>query len=248
MIEKKIQKRKKKFFEVLRYTFILVTCFLAFRSTVFEPFMIPSGSMIPTLRIGDFILVNKFTYGVKLPFSDLAIFDFNLNPVFLFGKKSPQRGDMVVFKYPKDPSINYIKRVIGVPGDTIEIKDKIVFINGKPLSIREISGTSFLKDMDKRYRGNKFKFYSTKLENKEFVIQQDIDNIYTSFLDKVEIPKGSFFVMGDNRDFSSDSREWGFVPRQYIKGKAVLIWFSMTLPGHSDVFEIRARRIFKALR
>ena len=248
MLEKKILKRKKKFFEVVRYTVILVTCFLGFRSVFFEPFMIPSGSMIPTLRIGDFILVNKYSYGLKVPFSDMAIFDFNMDPIYLFGKSSPQRGDMVVFKYPKDPSINYIKRVIGLPGDTLEIKDKVVYINDKPLTLEEYNGDHLLNDMDRRYRGNKFKFFKTKLNDREFIVQQDVDNIYTSFLDKVTIPKDSFFVMGDNRDFSSDSREWGFVPRRYIKGKAFMIWFSMTLPGHSDVFEIRLRRIFKILK
>ena len=103
---------------------LILLAVLVFRSVLFEPFKIPSGSMIPTLMIGDFILVNKFSYGFKVPFSDINLLGVNMDPVYLFGKDSPKRGDVVVFKFPKDKSVNYIKRVIGLPGDKVEMKNK----------------------------------------------------------------------------------------------------------------------------
>ena len=242
MLEQTIVKRKKRALKEMRNIFLIVLSLLVFRSVLFEPYRIPSGSMIPTLRIGDFILVNKFSYGLKLPFSDLAIFDLNLNPIYLFGKKEPERGDVVVFKFPNDTSINYIKRIVGVPGDTIEIKEKIVYINDEPIQISEIPGQKFLKEMDEKYKGNNLKFYQTEIDEHNFVIQQDVDNIYTSHLDKITVPENKFFVMGDNRDFSSDSRFWGFVPGEYIKGKAFVVWFSMSMPNSSSEFKIRTNR------
>ncbi len=119
--------KKQKIIKEVKSIFWILVLVLTFRSVFFEPFRIPSGSMIPTLMIGDFILVNKMSYGFKVPFSD-----YWTDPTYLFGKSNPERGDVVVFKYPKDTSINYIKRVVGLPGDTIEIKRKIVYINGKP--------------------------------------------------------------------------------------------------------------------
>jgi signal peptidase I len=245
--EEIIDKRKKNLKKDITLISLIILCFLVFRSVLFEPYRIPSGSMLPTLKIGDFILVKKYSYGFKLPFSDLAIFEMNLDPIYLFGKKNPDRGDVVVFKYPRDTSINYIKRVVGVPGDTLEIKDKIVYINDKAIEIEEINGKPFLKDMDARYKGNNLKFYKTKVDEHSFVIQQDVDNIYTSQLDKMTIPKGKFFVMGDNRDFSSDSRFWGFVPHEYIRGEAILVWFSISMPGQSNGPQIRAERILKSI-
>jgi signal peptidase I len=247
IIEEKIIKRKKKFLEVIKYTTLMIVSFLAFRSSFYEPYMIPSGSMIPSLHIGDFILVDKYEYGLKVPFSDIAMLDVNLEPKYFTKQSLPQRGDMIVFKYPKDPSINYIKRVIGLPGDTIEVKEKIVYINGEPMDLKEVDGSKFIREMERKYQGNRFKFYKTKLGNKEFIIQQDIDNIYTSYLDKTVIPEDAVFVMGDNRDFSSDSREWGHVPLNYIRGKAVMVWFSMTLPDQGENFKIRSERIFMNL-
>jgi len=245
--EEIIEKRKKGLKKDIGLISLIIFSFLVFRSVFYEPYRIPSGSMLPTLKIGDFILVKKFSYGFKVPFSDLAIFDLNLNPIYLFGKESPDRGDVVVFKYPKDTSINYIKRIVGVPGDSLEIKDKIVYINDKPIDVTEIDGKPFIKDMDDRYRGNNLKFFKTKVDDHSFVIQQDVDNIYTSHLDKITIPAGKYFVMGDNRDFSSDSRFWGFVPHEYIRGEAILVWFSISMPGQGQGTNIRGNRILKSI-
>jgi len=245
--EEIIEKRKKNFKKDIILISMIIFLFLVFRSIFFEPYRIPSGSMLPTLKIGDFILVKKYSYGFKLPFSDLALFDLNLNPIYLFGEKPPKRGDVVVFKYPKDTSINYIKRIVGIPGDRLEIKDKIIYINGNPIDVQEIDGKPYIKDMDARYRGNNLKFYETRVDEHSFVIQQDVDNIYTSHLDEITIPEGKYFVMGDNRDFSSDSRFWGLVPHEYIRGEAILVWFSISMPGSSSGPEIRTNRILQAI-
>ncbi len=222
---------------------------IIFRSVVFEPFKIPTGSMIPSLRIGDFILVNKFAYGVKLPFSDLTIGSINLDPIYLFGKKDVKRGDVIVFKYPKDPSINYIKRVIGLPGETVEIKNKKVFINGLPLEEAKLDGELFMKTMDEKYRDNKLAFYQVNLKGKNFDYQIDEDNFFKVDYGKRKIPEGHYFVMGDNRDFSYDSRYWGVVPHKNIKGQAFLVWLSINSPDNSEEsFSFRSERIGELIR
>jgi len=222
---------------------------IIFRSVVFEPFKIPTGSMIPSLRIGDFILVNKFAYGVKLPFSDLTIGSINLDPIYLFGKKDVKRGDVIVFKYPKDPSINYIKRVIGLPGETVEIKNKKVFINGFPLEEAKLDGELFMKTMDEKYRDNKLAFYQVNLKGKNFDYQIDEDNFFKVDYGKRKIPEGHYFVMGDNRDFSYDSRYWGVVPHKNIKGQAFLVWLSINSPDNSaESFSFRSERIGELIR
>lgn len=222
---------------------LIIISILIFKSSFFEPFRIPSGSMIPTLMIGDFILVNKSSYGFKLPFSDFTFFDINFDPIILFGKSSPKRGDVIVFKFPKDTSTNYVKRVIGLPGDEIEIREKIIYINGQELKTEEIPGAKYLEDMDENFKVYNLKFYKSVVGDHSHIIQQDSDNYYTNFYDKTKIPPGSYFVMGDNRDFSHDSRFWGFVPENYIKGRAMLVWFSMILPFGDKQFKIRLGRI-----
>lgn len=219
--------RKKKILRELKILFFLTLGVFAFRSSFFEPFRIPSGSMIPTLMIGDFILVNKFSYGIKVPFSNLALLGINWDPIYLFGMDDPQRGDVIVFKYPEDPSINYVKRVIGLPGETLEIRDKVVYINDKPLLSKEISGKEIMEDMDDRFKRYNFKFYQNQTGETSHVTQVNPGNIFQRHYGPVEIPPGHFFAMGDNRDFSEDSRSWGFVPKKNIKGKAILVWFSM---------------------
>lgn len=231
----------------IKEVFIILAIFFAvivFRSVVYEPFKIPTGSMIPSLRIGDFILVNKFAYGVKVPFSDITVSSFSMDPIYLFGERPVQRGDVIVFKYPKDPNINYIKRVIGIPGDTVEIKNKFVFLNGKKLKTIKLDARKYMETMDEKFRDNNLSFYRTYVDNKSYVYQVDNDNYFVVNAEKRTVPAGKYFVMGDNRDFSYDSRFWGYVPHKYIKGKAFLIWMSLNVPedGTKDIV-FRSERI-----
>ncbi len=240
--------RKKKLIKETKSFSIMLLAVLIFRSVFFEPFRIPSGSMIPTLMIGDFILVNKFSYGFKAPFSDMAIqlgdlIDINWEPVYLFGESQPKRGDVVVFKYPENPSVNYIKRVIGEPGDTVEIRKKVVYINDKEVVTKEIDGSKIMEDMDDKFKKYNLKFFEANTGDHTHIIQQDEDNYYKVDLEKTVIPEGKFFVMGDNRDFSYDSRFWGFVPMENIRGKALFVWFSMIFPFGEDNFKFRPWRI-----
>lgn len=224
MSDIKLTRKQKIAKEIKSISLIVVTVF-AFRSTFFEPFKIPSGSMIPTLMIGDFILVNKFSYGFKIPFSD-----WFGDPTYITGPDRPKRGDVIVFKYPRDPDLNYIKRVVGLPGDTIEVVDKVVYINNQPVDMKEVDGTKIMEDMDEKYKNFNLDFFQLKTGEHEHLIQLDKDNVYNANYYRVTVPEGHYFAMGDNRDYSSDSRVWGFVPFGHIKGKAILVWFSMSIP------------------
>ncbi|MDH5766837.1 MAG: signal peptidase I [Gammaproteobacteria bacterium] len=191
----------KSFFPVLLIVFLL-------RGFLVEPFRIPSGSMIPSLYIGDFILVNKFSYGIRLPVLNKKIIDIG----------DPERGDVVVFRFPRDPSIDYIKRVVGLPGDHIEYYEKVLYVNKKPVKREYVS----------LYEGpgenNTAKEYIEKLDEKSHSILlipgrkgHDVDYV---------VPDGHYFMVGDNRDNSNDSRYWGVVPDKYLVGKAFMIWMN----------------------
>jgi signal peptidase I len=194
--------------------------------------------MIPTLMIGDFILVNKMSYGLKVPFSHALS-----EPIYITGPKNPERGDVIVFKYPQDPSVFYIKRVIGVPGDTVEGKDKVVYINGEPVPHTPVNGDKIMKEMDDKFKAMKLQFFEGTMGKKKHIYQVDEDNYYKTDFEKTTVPEGYFFVMGDNRDYSYDSRYWGFVPHRHIKGKAILVWFSMIFPWNDDTTKFRYWRI-----
>ncbi len=232
----------KKFFKEFKSIVLIVVTVLAFRSTFFEPFKIPSGSMIPTLLIGDFILVNKFAYGFKVPFSD-----WFSDPIYLTGPERPERGDVIVFKYPKNPDLNYIKRVVGLPGDTVQIIDKVVYINDQPINVEAIDGGEIMEDMDDKFKRFNFKFFKTQTGEHEHVTQVDEDNIYMANFNKIQVPEDKYFVMGDNRDFSADSRIWKFVPFENIKGEAIMVWFSLSFPwpwsNGDETFKFRPWRI-----
>lgn len=197
--------------EYARSFFPIVLIVLVLRSFLAEPFRIPSGSMMPTLLIGDFILVNKFTYGIRLPVINKKIIELN----------EPQRGDIVVFRYPKDPSVDYIKRVIGLPGDKVAYYNKQLFINDTPIK----------QDFISNYRG----VGQGREMNGAELLQENLTGVEHSILIKPEqptvegvyvVPQGQYFVMGDNRDNSNDSRYWGPVPEENLVGKAFFIWMS----------------------
>lgn len=194
------------FFPVIFVVFLI-------RSFVVEPFRIPSGSMIPTLLVNDFLLVNKFQYGLKLPILNTEL--TSGNPV--------HRGDVIVFRYPRDPSINYIKRVVGLPGDRIAYVNKQIFINGKPVPLKYIGDYSYVGEEGYIQNTQKYKEYLGKHVH-DILLQPGRDQL--SNYPAVTVPPGHYFAMGDNRDDSSDSRVWGFVPEQNIAGEAMFIWWS----------------------
>jgi signal peptidase I len=194
----------KAFFPVILIVFVL-------RSFVAEPFRIPSGSMLPTLNIGDFILVNKFSYGFRLPVANVKV----------IGLDDPARGDIMVFRFPHDPKMHFVKRVVGLPGDTVETRGGDLYINGT-LMKQTADGQYEFKNGFKR---------NVKLDK----LIEDLDgNEHNILLDrsrrsqniKQVVPEGQYFVMGDNRNYSNDSRYWGFVPDKNVVGKAFFIWFA----------------------
>lgn len=193
---------------------------LLLRSFLIEPFRIPSGSMIPTLLIGDFILVNKFAYGIRLPVTKTKIIDNN----------TPERGDVMVFRYPEDPKTDFIKRVVGVAGDTISYRRKQLVLNGEPVPIQVTNPYSSNGTDSIRVAGTLQGAEQLEAEEHAVLINPRAPDFSPNcrFLgyEEVEVPEGHYFVMGDNRDDSRDSRCWGFVPDQNLVGKAFLIWMS----------------------
>ncbi len=204
---------------------VILAVFLL-RSFLFEPFKIPSGSMIPTLLVNDLILVNKFHYGVRLPIVNIKIFDNN----------SPQRGDVMVFRYPPKPSLDYIKRVVGVPGDEVAYLNKTLTVNGKPWPKTPLP--DFFDGDSMRYS----KQFNENNGSKSYRLLNDEDR--PAFVPGAEdfpfkencrysnqgvvckVPEGHYFMMGDNRDNSLDSRFWGFVPEKNIVGRAFFVWMN----------------------
>lgn len=222
-----------------------ITFVLFLRTSIAEPFKIPSGSMIPTLFIGDFIFVNKAAYGFKMPFSEY----FLENPIYLTQMKLPARGDVIVFKYPRDPSLNYIKRVVGLPGDIIQIHEKILYINNKAIDTVPYQNADLSEgiesDVDKKYLSL---FTENLMGVNHSVLYQTIDPPNLEY-GPVEIPQGKLLCMGDNRDRSSDSRFWGFVPQENIKGKALFVWMSLLLSWENEFkFKFQWKRLGTLVR
>lgn len=196
--------------EYARSFFPIILLVLVVRSFVAEPFRIPSASMLPTLHVGDFILVNKFSYGIRLPVIHSKIFDTG----------SPQRGDVMVFRYPRQPEIDYIKRVIGLPGDKIGYFDKTLYINGEEIVQQIIEKPAGLTGLV----SSRAEMHSEALTDESHDILVDSQTVGAE--GEITVPEGHFFVMGDNRDNSNDSRVWGAVPEENLVGKAFLIWMS----------------------
>ncbi len=200
--------------EYARSFFPVILIVLLLRSFIAEPFRIPSSSMMPTLLIGDFILVNKFAYGLRLP-----VLNKQIVPV-----GSPQRGDVVVFKYPVNPSQDYIKRVVGLPGDHIVYRGKVIYVNGTAVA-QESLGRYVGRGSGRDMTGADLKRETVGDVSHEILQRPNVfygprgDDAWT-------VPEGHYFVMGDNRDNSEDSRFWGFVPEQNLVGRAFLIWMN----------------------
>jgi signal peptidase I len=213
-VQKKIQRpRDPVVIEYSRSLFPILLIVLLFRSFLFEPFKIPSGSMIPTLLIGDFIVVNKFAYGLRLPVLHTKIVSLG----------EPERGDVVVFRYPVDTSINFIKRLVGLPGDTISYRDKQLYVNGEPVQKVE-QGPFSNEDLKCTTPRNDAVRFTEMLGGVEHEILQHTNSGNRN--NQWQVPEGHYFVMGDNRDRSNDSREWGFVPEENLMGRAVGIWLN----------------------
>ncbi len=206
-------------------------CAALIRSFFFEPFYIPSGSMKPNLLIGDYIIVTKYSYGYSrysFPFG----FNFFSGRIFAEDEKSkPQRGDIAVFRYPSDPSINYIKRVIGLPKDVIQMRDGVLYINDQ--KVEKVADGAFVEEQEDGLATSTDKFLETMPDSKKVTTldlykdaPQDNTGLY-------EVPAGHYFMMGDNRDNSQDSRflsQVGFVPEENLVGKARFIFFSSAKP------------------
>ncbi len=214
----------KSFFPVILIVFVL-------RSFLVEPFKIPSGSMLPTLEIGDFILVNKFEYGIRLPILNKKVIALG----------DPQRGDVMVFRFPKDPSLDYIKRVVGLPGDTLEYRDKALYINGQAVPSQPAgtynyvaNGLNYIAGETRTERLGEHEHLAMVQADMPPVIMYQVDGDFPhrenctyneqGFVCKV--PQGHYFMLGDNRDASNDSRYWGFVPDENIVGRAFMIWWN----------------------
>jgi len=206
--------------EYARSFFPIFLVVLLLRAFIAEPFRIPSGSMMPTLLVGDFILVNKFTYGLRMPVTKTKFMEVN----------EPERGDVVVFRWPVNPKLDYIKRLVGLPGDHIRYRDKTLYINGKPMQMKPV-GPYEPVGSGARALGS-------------FEAKEDLQGVDHSVLinplspdfspsctfmgyQEIVVPEGHYLMMGDNRDDSNDGRCWGFVPEENLVGKAFLIWFSL---------------------
>ena len=205
---------------------LLIVLFL--RSFLAEPFRIPSGSMLPTLLIGDYILVNKYEYGIKLPITKTQVIEIS----------KPQRGDVVVFRYPANEKINFIKRVIGIPGDKIKYIGKKVYVNDVEYIKNKQVTHQYIDDFGRE----ELDIFIENQDNKKYHILND--NMSPANDDEFEVPEKHYFVMGDNRDHSSDSRYWGFVPEENLVGEAFLIWMSF----NSKNFSLKYNRIGNTIK
>jgi signal peptidase I len=230
---------------------LLLAALIAFgiRTFAFEPFSIPSGSMIPTLLVGDYLFVSKYSYGysARSIVMGLPIFEGRI------GFASPQRGDVAVFKTPRDNRTDYIKRVIGLPGDTVQVKDQVLYINGTPVP-REAVGPISFEERPERSKSQGIEYIESIPGGPSYTIVEERENGPGDDTPLFTVPPHHYFMMGDNRDNSLDSRfTLGFVPEENLIGRAEMIWFSL---GEGTPFwqiwnwpfALRTERLFKMLR
>lgn len=201
----------------VQFALFFVAVILTFRTFVYEPFKIPSGSMIPSLLVGDYLFVSKFSYGVHIPFTRQRLGE----------GEGPQRGDVAVFRYPMDPNKAYIKRVVGLPGDRVEYRDKLLFINGQPTRYTPQGEYTYRNEQGFEVQAQKF--MERLGERDHEILNQPFS--YSAFAMSQVVPQGHYFVMGDNRDNSNDSRAWGFVPAYQLVGRAVVLFWSWGREG-----------------
>jgi signal peptidase I len=222
---------------------VAVAVALLLRAFVVEAFQIPSGSMIPTLQIGDHIFVSKFSYGLSIPFTDTKILQY----------AQPKRGDVIVFKYPQDHSTDYIKRVVGLPGDVIEMKQEELYVNGKPVHRERLPRVCNDGEPPRGgiYDDHECELWEETLGGVQHETIQEPGRGGRDF-PRTVVPPNQLFVMGDNRDNSSDSRVWGFVDMELVKGRALVVWWSR---AETDSYSpaawfkaIRWRRFFHPVR
>jgi signal peptidase I len=207
--EPRLIETARSFFPVLLLVFLV-------RSFLFEPFQIPSGSMKPTLAVGNFVLVSKFSYGLRLPVIRTS----------LWKRPGPERGDVTVFRFPESPKVHYIKRVIGLPGDRVVYRNKQLSINGEPAS-----KTFVRKGADTL---TSYSDFEQDLAGHQFLIREDDGQMQPGSEGEWMVPAGHYMVMGDNRDRSNDSRFWGFVPEDLVVGKATHVWLYWPSPWYAN--------------
>jgi len=226
-------------FENIRSIVVLVVVIFAIRWTIASPYHVPTSSMEPTIKVGDRLLAWKLAYNFKLPFTDIVLWDF----------KKPQRGDIIVFKWPKSPDTDYVKRVVGVPGDELAIISDILYVNGKAQARVDFNHERAVLDDIEDQKENKILFREN-LEGVEHWVMQNVDSLRSPLGSNwpvngestYKVPENSVFCIGDNRDNSHDSRMWGEVPMSYIRGKALFVIWSLYDGGASGSFNLRWKR------
>lgn len=231
--------------ENLKQLFVFIIIILAFRWSVASPYHVPTASMEPTIKVGDRLLAYKLAYDLKVPFLDYTLFTWG----------DPKRGDIVVFKYPKDTEIDYVKRIVGLPGDKIRVENQILFINGVAQEridhendrsvLKDIHDTAEAKILTLEKLGDLDHWViQDKPESPFFSGGKSFPSDGTEFV----VPADGYFAMGDNRDNSTDSRSWGYVPRDYVRGKALFVMWSMFTQGEDLMPNFRFDRFGHVLR
>lgn len=216
------KKQKGVFLEYLHALTIAILAALILRAFVVQAFRIPTGSMKDTLLVGDFLLVNKFVYGVRTPDRLLGT-NIEIPHVRLPAFRKPQRGDIIIFKFPNDTSIDYIKRCVGLPGDTIQVRSNTVFVNGEPEGEEQFLDQKF--DPEEQATFQYYRIHTS--QDLEYTIRKRLKKpARVQNYGPVVVPPDHLFMMGDNRDNSSDSRFWGFMPMEHVVGRALIIYFS----------------------